>query len=338
MDLAGFLKTPLEIGGRRIDSRLVLAPMAGITHVAFRRLAAEYGGVGVACSEMSAARALPNENPKTSRVFRWREDEKPRLVWQILGADPDLMARAAARMEKEGFFGVDLNFGCSAPAITKKGGGAALLKDPERAGAMVAAVRKAISIPLFVKFRTGWEDNPEKAADLARIFEDNGADALTFHPRTAPDLRTRPPKWDYIRIVKKAVSIPVFGNGNVFCVDDCQRMLDQTGCDGVSIGRLAAVRPWIFSQMTGAYTPNGGEHLAALKRFAVLCAENFDPKPAMNRFKTVAGYMAADFAFGHTLNIMVKTAWSLEDALWAAESFFSDNPEPASALNPALLG
>ncbi len=337
MNLKELLNRPLEIGGKTIESRLLLAPMAGITHVAFRRLVNEYGGAGLLYSEMSASRAIPTENPKVSKVFCWTEDEKPKLLWQIYGSGPEEMAAAAARCEREGFFGVDLNFGCSVGTIVRKGGGAALLRDPEKAAAVVAAVRRAVKIPLFVKFRTGWEDEPENAAGLARIFEENGADALTFHPRTAPDIRTRPPRWEYIGRVKDAVKIPVFGNGNVFGPEDCAKMMAETGCDGVALGRIAAVRPWVFADWCGLPPPRTGLHLAALKRFAGLCSEHFKPRPAVNRFKVLTGYMAADFAFGHSLAVAVKTARDMDDAVWAAESFFSDDPPPSAAPNPNML-
>ena len=251
-DLAEYLTTPLGIGNRTITGRMVLAPMAGIGHVAFRELVAEQGGFGLLFTGMCSAKAVPHENPAVSMVFRWRSRELPYTVCQIFGADPDVMARAAQRIEQEGFFGVDLNFGCSVAAICKKGCGAALLKTPEQSVRIVAAVRKAVKIPVFVKFRTGWSDDPEFAADMAERFEDAGADALTFHPRVAPDRRNRPPKWDIITQVQQAVTIPVFGNGNLFTPEDGIRMLTQTGCQGLSLGRMAVARPWIFAQWTGA--------------------------------------------------------------------------------------
>lgn len=189
-DLAGYLSTPLAIGKKTINGRMVLAPMAGLGHVAFRELVAELGGFGLLFTGMCSAKAVPRENPAVSMVFRWRNRELPHTVCQIFGADPDVMARAARRIEQEGFFGVDLNFGCSVAAICKKGCGAALLKTPVKAAHIVTSVRKAIQIPVFVKFRTGWSDDPLFAADTAKRFEDAGADALTFHPPGGPG----PPK------------------------------------------------------------------------------------------------------------------------------------------------
>ena len=214
--LADLLNRPLAIGARTIPGRLVLAPMTDLGHVAFRQLLAEFGGYGLLWSEMCGARRLPMENSRYSRCFRWREAERTHLVFQIVGSQGPRMADAARRIEAEGFFGVDLNFGCSVRAICKQGSGAQLLKTPERAGDIVAAVRRAVACPVLVKFRTGWQDDPAPAVAMARRFEAAGADALTFHPRVAPDRRTRPPRWAYIAAVKQAVRIPVFGNGNVF--------------------------------------------------------------------------------------------------------------------------
>ncbi|MCP4576734.1 MAG: tRNA-dihydrouridine synthase family protein, partial [Deltaproteobacteria bacterium] len=243
--LSKLLKQPLSIDNRNIRTRLFLAPMAGIGHIAFREVVSGYGGYGLLFSEMCSAKALPHENSKVSPVFRWREEELSYLVCQIFGSDPRIMAKAAQRVEKEGFFGVDINFGCSVAAICKKNCGAALLKTPDLAVSIVAAVCRAVSIPVFVKFRTGWRDEPGPAVDMARRFEDAGVHALTFHPRVAPDRRSRPPKWGYIGKIKQAVSIPVVGNGNVFDTGACLEMLETTGCDGVAIGRMAIARPWI---------------------------------------------------------------------------------------------
>jgi tRNA-dihydrouridine synthase B len=242
-DLSSQLNRPLTIGQTTIDRRLVLAPMTLLGHIAFRELMAGFGGYGLLFGEMCSARRIPQEAQTGSAYFRWRERERQHLVMQIFGANPTAMARAARIIEEKGLYGVDLNFGCSVATICKQRCGAALLKTPDQAARIVEVVRQAISIPLFVKFRTGWTDDPAIPVDLARRFASAGADALTFHPRVAPDRRSRPPRWDYIKRVKEAVTIPVFGNGDVFDETDCLRMLEATGCDGVAIGRMAIARP-----------------------------------------------------------------------------------------------
>ena len=174
-ELSSMLNKPLTVGDRQIEIRLVLAPLTFLGNVAFRELVSGFGGCGLLFSEMCSAGRIPNENNNTSCYFRWREEELSSLVCQIVGQDPEVMARAARVIEEKGFFGVDINFGCSAGSICKRQCGAALLKTPRRAAAIVAAVRRAISIPLFVKFRTGWSDDPDPAVMLANRFEDVGA-------------------------------------------------------------------------------------------------------------------------------------------------------------------
>ncbi len=248
--LAQALNRPLRVGTKTVANRLVLAPMAQITHVAFRELLAGFGGCGLLFSEMCAAKSVPHGDGRNPLGFMWRPAELPTLVCQIFGNEPAVMAAAAERIEREGFFGADINFGCCVSAVCRQTCGAALLKYPPLAAGIVAAVRRAVRFPLWVKFRTGWRDDPQAAVDMARRFEDAGADALTFHPRVAPNVRARRPKWAYIEKVKAAVAIPVFGNGDVFDARDCERMLRTTGCDGVALGRLAIARPWVFAAWT----------------------------------------------------------------------------------------
>lgn len=295
------LKHPLEIRGRKIANRLFLAPMTGLGHVAFRELVAGFGDHGLLFSEMCSATAVPRENRRLSPVFRWRDAELSYLVCQLLGDDPDRMAAAAMRVEDEGFFGVDINMGCSVASICRKNCGAALLKTPDRAARIVERVRQAVSLPLFVKFRTGWSDDPNQAAALARRFEEAGADALTFHPRVAPDRRSRPPKWDHIRIVKERVSIPVFGNGNVFEPADGARMITTTGCDGVALGRIAIARPWVFAHWTAGMPVTDRLFPETALRLTHLLDRHFDPVHAVKLFKKFAIYFSANFLFGHDI-------------------------------------
>lgn len=310
--LAARLRAPLAVGGRTVPGRLWLAPMAGLGHAAFREVVEGYGGCGLLFTGMCNARAVPTERPDKSEAFSWREGEPARLVCQLFGAEPELMADAARRVQAEGFFGVDLNMGCSVSAIVKRGCGADLLRDPERAVRMVAAVRRAVDIPVFVKFRTGWSPDPQPAVDLARRFEDAGADCLVFHPRVAPDRRTQPPRRAHIGLVKAAVSIPVMGNGDVFTPEDCASLLDSTGCDGVSLGRIAVARPWVFAAWTGLLT--GGlpgasddpDHNPAPWReapLALLDALNrrHGPVRAVRMFGKFLVYLTANYTYGNTL-------------------------------------
>lgn len=301
MNIIEKLAKPIILGGKTIPNRLILAPMAGLTHIAFRALLDEIGGCGLMYMEMCGATALPTENRSHSPVFKWRDEEAARLVCQIVGSEPDIMAKAAERIEKEGFFGVDLNFGCSVAAICKKNSGADVLRDPDRAVAIVEAVRASVSIPLSVKFRTGWEDDPEKAALLGQRMEKAGADFFIFHPRVAPDRRTRPPKMGHIRILKEAVNIPVFGNGDVFTRQDCHKMLETTGCDGIALGRAAIAKPWIFNDWVNGIDSGPEIYLRTAMRLTYLLEEYNEPVRSVRLFKKWAVYFAASFVYGHSI-------------------------------------
>ncbi len=278
-------------------------------------------------SEMCSARRIPHEIRTGSPYFCWRPAEREHLVMQIVGNDPATMATAAQIVEANGLFGVDLNFGCSVATICKRQGGAALLKTPDRAARIVAAVRDAVSIPLFVKFRTGWKDDATIAVDLAKRFAAAGADALTFHPRVAPDRRSRPPRWDHIRRVKAAVDIPVFGNGDVFDAADCLRMLQTTGCDGVAIGRMAIARPWLMASMTDIPLPETDRYRHSARSLLDLMERHFDPQRALRRYQKFALYFSANFKFAHRFYGRIRNAPDLETVRNELNAFFDREPE-----------
>jgi len=331
--LGPLLNRPLNIGGRVLPKRLVFAPMTFLGHVAFRELLGGFGGFGLLFSEMCSAKTVPHENRFVSGYFRWRDEELPLLACQVVGHEPERMAAAAQRIESEGFFGVDVNFGCSTGTICRRSCGAAVLRDPDLAERIVHRIRRAIRIPLTVKFRTGWQDDPAAAVAMGRRFEDAGADAVTFHPRVAPDRRARAPKWEYIGRLKQALRIPVFGNGNVFDADGCLRMLRQTGCDGVALGRIAIARPWTFAEWCDGFKP--GPHLFAstAKRLLDLTAHHFEEKAAVRRFQKFVFYFAANFRFGHTLFAKVQNSSGLHEIQEALDAFFTTPPELTFAPN-----
>jgi tRNA-dihydrouridine synthase B len=331
--LADILNRPLNIGNRSIEKRLVLAPMAFLGNVAFRELVQNYGGCGLLFSEMCSAKKIPKENRYRSTYFRWRDAEVAHLVCQIFGDDPQTMAAAARHIEQAHFFGVDINFGCAEVSICRQNCGAAILNDPDLAARIVAEVRQAVTIPLFVKYRIGWKDSPREPVALAKRFEDAGADALTFHPRLAPDRRARPPKWEYIGRVKQAVSIPVFGNGNVFDAGDCLKMFEATGCDGVAIGRMALARPWLFAEWTEGYCGEPDIYFKSALLLAELLEKHFDPQKAVRRFKKFGYYFAANFKFGHTLFSGIQNAENMENARAFLHHFFETPPEMVSRPN-----
>ena len=332
-NLAEYLGQPLKIGNKSIEKRLILAPLTFLGNIAFRELVSRYGGYGLLYSEMCSAKTVPHENRFVSLCFRWRDEERSRLVCQIFGADPLEMANAARRIENEGLFGVDMNFGCSNSTICRRHCGAALLKNPDLAAAIVAEVRRAVSFPLTVKFRTGWQDDSEIAVHLATRFEDAGADALIFHPRVAPDRRSRPPKWAYIGRVKQAVNIPVFGNGDVFDRDDCRRMIIETGCDGVAIGRMAVARPWIFAELAENLQPGPEMFADAAIQLARLLEIHFNPVAAIRRFKRFAFYFSANFRFGPSLYSKILKTGNLKEVAPVLKRFFEQAPDVAARPN-----
>ncbi|MDM8535176.1 tRNA-dihydrouridine synthase family protein [Desulfobacterales bacterium HSG17] len=311
--------------------------MAGLGHIALRQLIAEFGGFGLLFTGMCSAKAVPQENPEISLVFKWRKQELEYLVCQIFGADQKSMAMAAERIEREGFFGVDLNFGCSVAAICKKGCGAALLKNPDLSSNIVKTVRKSVSIPLFVKFRTGWENNPQFAVDMAKRFEDAGADALTFHPRIAPDRRNRPPQWDIIKLVAQAVDIPVFGNGNLFNAQDGIKMMEQTFCQGLSVGRMAVSKPWIFAQWTKNFSPEDDIFFTTAIRMTDILLEHYDDHFAVKLFKKFAPYFCANFKFGHQILKKLMPALTMDDMRNNIDSIFESELEILSKPNLNLF-
>ena len=333
-ELAARLNRPLQIGTRTIANRLVLAPMTFLGHVAYRHLLDELGGCGLMFSEMCSAGRIPQENRWTSPYFRWRDKEADHLSIQIVGNKPERMALAGRRIEAEGLWGVDINLGCASTAICKHQQGAALLKDIAATTALVATVRRAVQCPLTVKFRTGWEDDPHIPIDFARRLEDAGADALVFHPRVAPDRRNRPARWSYIGLIKQPVSIPVFGNGDVFDADDCLRMLCTTGCDGVALGRIAIARPWLFAQWTHGIDPPATIYKDAACRLSALLQHYFDFKSALRRFQRYAPYLAANFAFGNSLFNRLRHAADFEAIDCILGEFFEKNPQ--QRLRPNL--
>ncbi|QTA80771.1 putative tRNA-dihydrouridine synthase [Desulfonema limicola] len=337
MNIKDFFNTPLRVGTKTINKRLVLAPLSKLGNTAFRELLAEFGGYGLLFSEMSSSRAVVQGKSQVQSGFMWRPEELPFLVCQIYGDEPGIMAGAAQRVEAEGFFGVDINFGCSVKSVCKNNCGAALLKNPVLAGEIVSSIRKTVSIPLFVKFRTGWEDNPKIAADMAKRFEGSGADALTFHPRVAPDRRTRTPKWEYIEIVKNAVNIPVFGNGNIFDSHDCEKMLQISGCDGIALGRLAAARPWIFAQWTQDFNPEHDIFEKSALTLVDLLVKHFGEITAMRRFYKFSSYYAANFKFGNTFYSLVHKAKTVDMLKQNIRQFFKNRPETVSRPNITLM-
>ena len=237
----------MQIGNLNLDNNVILAPLAGITNLPFRLLA-KASGCGLVCSEMISANGLVYQSGKTEQMLNSAPEEKPLSV-QIFGSEPGIMAEAAAIVESKGADIVDINFGCSVRKVIKTGSGAALMKSPDQAKALLTAVRKSIRIPLTIKIRSGWDASGQEALNIAGIAQDCGVDAIAVHPRTAGQLFRGRADRSIIAAVKKSVGIPVIGNGDIISARNALKMIEETGCDAVMIGRKAIGDPAIFSRV-----------------------------------------------------------------------------------------
>jgi nifR3 family TIM-barrel protein len=236
----------MKIGPVEIHTTTRLAPMAGITNAPFRLIAQECGSGLTTSEEMDAAALLMN-SPHADAIAAYYPEERP-LAMQLLGKDPDILVRAARKVESLGADIVDLNMGCPMPKITGKGKGAALMRDAPAAARILGAMRKALTVPLTVKIRSGWDDEHVNAVEIARMAEAEGVDAITVHPRTRAQRHSGRAPWAIIGEVVDAVGIPVTGNGDVHSMADARRMIAETGCQSVMIGRGALGRPWVFNE------------------------------------------------------------------------------------------
>lgn len=235
------------IGNVNLPNRLILAPMAGVTDLAFRQICREHGA-GLTVTEMVSAKAMEFGDKKTPKLLRLAPREHPASA-QIFGSDPDCMARSAQRaLEISGCEIIDINMGCPAPKIVNNGDGSALMKSPDLAARIVEAVKKAVPVPVTVKFRMGWDANSINCVEFARMCEQAGADMIAVHGRTRSQQYSGQANWDIIRAVKQVVSIPVTANGDVFTPEDVPRILSHTGADFVMIGRGSLGDPWIFER------------------------------------------------------------------------------------------
>ena len=242
-----------RIGDIPMASGAGLAPMAGVTD-AVMRLLCHRQGAAWAVSEMLSAKGWVfsgGRNINAQDILRRLPGEGIAGL-QLFGSEPEYIAEAGRQLEDAGFQFIDLNFGCPAPKITANGEGSAMMREPERIGRVVRALREAVRLPVTVKIRSGWDADSVNAPEVARICEDNGADAVAVHTRTRAQQYSGEADWSVIRRVKEAVTIPVLGNGDIREGKDALRMLEQTGCDGVIVGRAAQGNPWVFREIAAA--------------------------------------------------------------------------------------
>lgn len=248
------LLRPLTIGGVTLKNNLMLAPMAGVTDLPFRLLCSEQGA-GLTGMEMVSAKAIMYGNKNTEGLLAIHPQEGP-VSLQLFGSDPKIVSEMAKQIEERPFAVLDINMGCPVPKIVNNGEGSALMREPKLAGEIIAAVAKAIEKPVTVKIRKGFDEAHVNAVEMAKIAEDAGAAAVAVHGRTREQYYSGQADWEIIAKVKEAVAIPVIGNGDVTDGESARRMLSETGCDGVMIGRAARGNQWLFGQIA-AYLEDG---------------------------------------------------------------------------------
>jgi len=331
---------PLRLGPYTIDTPVVLAPMAGITNVAYRQLCREQGA-GVYVCEMITTRALVEKNPKTLRLIAFGADEFPRSV-QLYGVDPEITARAVRIVvEKNLADHIDLNFGCPVPKVTRRGGGAALPWKRRLFESIVkAAVTAADGLPVTVKMRKGIDDEHLTYIEAGLIAQEAGVEWVALHARTAAQRYSGQADWESIARLKEALDVPVLGNGDIWEADDAVRMVAETGCDGVVVGRGCLGRPWLFADLEAAFAgraerrlPNLGEVAHMLHRHAVLLAEWWGAeREALTDLRKFVAWYLKGFPVGAELRrslSMMSSIAELEDLLGKLEP---ETPFPVSEL------
>ena len=286
----------MYIGTVKLKNRVISAPMAGVSDKVFRILAKE-NHCALTYTEMVSANALIHNSCKTMEIFDM-DGEEPLTTVQIFGSDPKIMAQAASIVEKRKPQIIDINMGCPAPKIVNTGAGSALMKNPQLIGEIVEAVCSSVSVPVTAKIRIGWTPETINAVEVAKMVEKAGAVAIAVHGRTRCQFYSGKANWEMIKRVKEAVNIPVIGNGDVWEPEDGKRLLDETGCDGIMIGRGAMGNPWIFKRTihyiaTGELLPlpSHGERLAmGIRHYNMLVEEKGELLAVRQMRKHLAWY------------------------------------------------
>lgn len=319
----------LAIGNVTLDNNVILAPMAGVTDLPFRLLCRQQGA-GLVCMEMVSAKAIYYNNRNTEELLTIHPEECPASL-QLFGSDPMIVAQQAERIQERPFSILDFNMGCPVPKVVNNGEGSALMKDPKRVEALLAGLVKAVRKPVTVKIRKGFDEEHINAVEIARVAEACGVAAITVHGRTRAQYYSGRADWDIIRQVKEAVKIPVIGNGDVNSPQAAKAMLEQTGCDGVMIGRAAQGNPWIFRKVT-AFLENGAlpedpkpqEKKALILRHASLQLERKGEYTAVREMRKHLAWYTVGMPHSSRFRRMINDMESMEELTAGVEEIFGE--------------
>jgi tRNA-dihydrouridine synthase B len=332
-----FWKRCMNIGRLHLKNNIFLAPMAGITDLPFRTIIRSFG-CGLAFTEMVSANGLVRRAEKTFRYLASSPADRP-LGVQLFGGDPETLAAAAGVASERGADLLDVNMGCPVKKVAKTGSGASLMRDPERVAAILRAVRRASTLPLTVKIRAGWNARQVNAIEIGQIAEECGVDAVILHPRTADQGFGGRSDWGLIAALKGRLRIPVIGSGDVRCPEDADRMLRETGCDGVMIGRGAFGNPWLIGNIlsylsgSGISVPSLSEREEIIRRHLTLAIDYYGEKVGTRDFRKHLLWYTKGLRDGARFRQAAGSISDREAAWKALRTYFKHLEESAVAFS-----